>query len=161
MSPGIDISPLKGLVPADMIDLSSRNFGPLSAVIVAKLIERYRPQLASFAIDKNAILTEGAQYVAEMLKTNDDIKTLDIRFCALGPEGIALIADALCVNTSVDKVLALANHLGKEGAKSMVAVLENTQSLRYVDLQDNLFPPEDKTALRNAASKVPGLKIHV
>ena len=159
MSPGIHIPPLKGLAPADTIDLSSRNFGPMSAAIVAGLIERYRPQLVSLAIDKNGILTEGAHHFAEMLKSNDDIKTLDVRFCSLGPEGMACLSEALKVNTSVECVLALSNRLGLQGAKDFESVLHHTTTLRYVDLQDNLFPAESKAALLGAAEKVPGLTL--
>jgi Ran GTPase-activating protein (RanGAP) involved in mRNA processing and transport len=163
MSPGIDIRPLKGLVPADQINLSSRNFGLLSALVVAKLVKAYKPQLVEFAIDRNALKYEGAAEVAEMLKTNDDIRTLDVRFCALGPEGIKVLCEALKVNTSVEKVLALANNLGEHGAKAVEDLLRtkpDPETLRHFDLQDNLFPSENKKALRDLASKrAPNLRL--
>jgi len=161
MSPGIDIHRLKGVVPADVIDFSSRHLGPLSAAIIAKLIERYRPQLHSLEIDKNAILKEGAKYIAEMLKTNDEIKTLDVRFCSLGPEGMAALVEALQVNTSVDRLLAISNHLGSKGAEVFHGALLPTSSLRFITLQDNLIPPEAMAALRDAAAKVPGLQLNL
>ena len=59
-TPGIAVHPLKGVEAADKIMLASRNFGPLSTVVVTKLVGRYRPQLHEFAIPKNPILAEGA-----------------------------------------------------------------------------------------------------
>ena len=103
------LPPLKGLEPADQVQLAGRNFGPLSTMIIANLFTRFRPNVADFQIDRNPILREGAIVVGEMLRANDDIKSLDVRFCALGPGGASGLADALRHNTSVERVLALAN----------------------------------------------------
>ena len=157
LNPGINLPPLKGLVPAENIDLSARSYGPLSAVMVCKFIEAYRPAVAALAIDKNAILAEGAAALGEMLKDNDDIRMLDVRFCALGPEGITAIAEGLKVNTSVEKLLALTNHLGADSIEPMRSLIEHSTSLKYIDVQDNLFPPQGKKALREAADQKPGL----
>ena len=112
MTPGLAIRPLKGVVPSDQIDLSSRHFGVLSTLLVCKLMRHYKPQLVELAVDKNPLLAEGAAEIADMLKTNDDIRVLDVRFCALGPDGIKVLAEALRVNTSVERVLALSNNVG-------------------------------------------------
>lgn len=106
---GMYLPPLKGLEPADQVQLAGRNFGPLSTMIIANLFTRFRPNVADFQIDRNPILREGAIVVGEMLRANDDIKSLDVRFCALGPGGASGLADALRHNTSVERVLALAN----------------------------------------------------
>ena len=152
--------PLKGMVPADMVDLHSRQFGPLSALIVSNLILKYRPQIVELQIDKNPIEAAGAAEVAKMIKVNDDIKVLDVRFCALRQEGMAVIAEALRVNSSVTKVLALSNRLGNDGARAVEAMLQEPYcALRHLDIQDNLIEPGIKTALKEAAKKHPGLTL--
>lgn len=108
---GIPIPVLKGLKANELIDLSGRKFGPLSAAIIARLISTYRPVLTELGIDRNPIRSEGAAEIAEMLKTNNDIKELDIRFCGMGTEGTKHIAAALQVNTSVERVLMLQNQV--------------------------------------------------
>jgi len=145
---GMYLPPLKGLEPADMVQLAGRNFGPLSTMIIANLFTRFRPNVTDFQIDRNPILREGAVVVGEMLRANDDIKSLDVRFCALGPGGASGLADALRHNTSVERVLALANDMGEEGAKAIMSMLKENTTLRYLDIQDNLFSPASKQALR-------------
>jgi hypothetical protein len=153
LNPGIAIPALKGLVPAENIDMQSRNYGPLSALVICRLIDNYRPQVTQFALDKNAILAEGAVEVAEMLKKNDDIKLLDLRFCALGPEGMIVVCEALKVNTSVEKFLCLTNHLGPDGAKALLDLLQHNTNLKHINVEDNLFPPQFKKQLHEAASE--------
>ena len=96
-----------------------------------------------------------------MLKSNDDIRVLDVRFCALGPEGITILCEALKANTSVERVLALANNLGGDGCAAIEKLLEkktDKDQIKYLDLQDNLFPSVQKTSLRATAAKVsPGM----
>ena len=143
------------MLPADQIDLASRQFGPLSCSIVVQLIQRYRPPIWELALDKNPIHPEGAAELAKMLATNDDIKLLDVRFCGLHAEGIAALCDALRVNTSVNKVLALCNNLNAEGAAAIEALLRDPNcSLQYIDVQDNFFPPPAKATLVELGAKI-------
>jgi hypothetical protein len=48
--------------------------GPLSAEMIARLITNYLPDLPTLRIDNNPILPQGMTAIAEMLKTNDDIR---------------------------------------------------------------------------------------
>ena len=162
---GIQVPPLKGMVPAEVVDMGSRHFGPLSAIVVCKLIERYRPPVTKLVLDKNPILPEGGAAVASMVKANDDIKILEAKFCSLGPEGIGFITDALKVNSSLEHVSVLANNLGPDGAKAIMALLQHmsslaNMSLKSIDVQDNLFPPESRKEIREYGDKI-GLKMVV
>lgn len=157
-SPGIDVAALKGAVTGESIDFQSRNLGPLSAFIIGKMIDKYRPPVSELALLKNAILKEGAVHIAEMLKNNDDIKVLDLRFCALYPEGMRLICDALQVNTSVETALLLTNSVGQEGARAVDDMLtyfeRHSTTMRHLDIQDNLIAPATKDALREKGEKL-------
>jgi hypothetical protein len=108
---GIPIPQLKGLKPNEMIDLSSRRLGALSAHIIARLIQAYRPQLIELGIDRNPLKAEGIIPIGEMLKGSDDIKEVDLRFCGLGHEGAVTLASALRINTSVERCLLLHNQV--------------------------------------------------
>jgi hypothetical protein len=60
--------------------------GPLSAEMIARLITNYLPDLPTLRIDNNPILPQGMTAIAEMLKTNDDIRTLTLtRRCSTRP----------------------------------------------------------------------------
>jgi len=150
---GIPIPQLKGLKPNELIDLSSRRFGPLSATVIARLIQSYRPQLIELGIDRNPLKAEGTAAIAEMLKTNDDIKELDVRFCGLGPEGAIVLANALRVNTSVERVLMLQNQVGDVGAKAFIDMLPHNNSLHLLSFQDNQLNNASKAALEEAGRK--------
>ena len=76
-------------------DLGGLRFGPLSALIVSKLIHAMRPEITSLVLDRNPLKPEGAVAVAEMLRENDDIKELHMRFCNIGPKGMEALANAL------------------------------------------------------------------
>ena len=73
--------------------------------------------------------------------------------------GLSVLVDGLKVNTSVEKVLVLSNHLGPEGAKLVESLLKSTTTLKHIDVQDNLFPKEGKEAIREAAAKLPGFTL--
>jgi len=147
---GIPIPQLKGLKPNELIDLSSRRFGPLSAEIIARLIQAYRPVLIELGIDRNPLKEAGTAAIAEMIKTNDDIKELDLRFCGLGPEGAVILANALRINTSVERCLMLQNQVGDAGTKAFIDMLPHNKSLNLLGFQDNLLNAASKEALEEA-----------
>ena len=91
--------------------------------------------------------------LAEMLKSNDDVKELHLRFCSLGPAGTSAIAQALRTNSSVEVVYLVTNKVGDDGAEALMAMLPYNASLRELHLQDNLFAPKTKEALKEAAKK--------
>ena len=157
---GIPIPQLKGLQPKELIDLASRRFGPVSAALIAELISRCRPVLFELGLDRNPLRAEGVSHIAEMLKTNDDIRELDLRFCSMHAEGAKALAAALRVNTSVERALLLANQLGAEGAQHLIDMLPHNKSLKFIGVQDNLLNEESKAALREASAKY-GITIKV
>lgn len=162
---GIDIAPLKGIQAGEKIDLESRSVGPFSSYLISKMMEKYRPQVSELIMLKNPIRPEGAGFLAEMIKGNDDVKLLDLRFCALGPEGFKLICNALKVNTSVEKALLLTNSVSSEGAKAFDDLLAHIEShgtsLRYIDIQDNLIAPDLKALFKEKASSMKFLRLIV
>ena len=150
-SQGVPVLQLKGFKPKELIDLSSRRLGPLSASLIARLITNCRPVLLELGLERNPLKAEGMAYIAEMLKTNDDVRDLDLRFCAIHAEGMKALADALKINTSVDRVFLLANQIGYEGAKTIIEMLPHNKSIKYIGAQDNMINEMGKAALRQAA----------
>ena len=150
-SQGVPVLQLKGFKPKELIDLSSRRLGPLSASLIARLITNCRPVLLELGLERNPLKAEGMAYIAEMLKTNDDVRDLDLRFCAIHAEGMKALADALKINTSVDRVYLLANQIGYEGAKTIIEMLPHNKSIKYIGAQDNMINEMGKAALRQAA----------
>lgn len=96
--------------------------------------------------------------LAEMLKSNDDIKVLSLRYCALGAQGAVTLSAALKVNTSVETCILVGNQIGDDGADAIISLMQNTASLRRLDVQDNQLSPQKKTAIKEAASKCKSLE---
>ena len=78
---------------------------------------------------------------------------LDLRFCAMGPEGAAALAAALKVNTSVESLLLLCNSLKDAGGEALLEMLPHNASLREIGLQDNKFSEAMKSKLKACARK--------
>jgi len=57
------------------------------------------------------------------------------------------------MNTSIETCLALKNDIGPEGAKAVETMLTYNSTLRIVDIQDNLVPPDQKKSLAETAQK--------
>ena len=102
-------------------DLGGLRFGPLSALIVSKLIHAMRPEITSLVLDRNPLKPEGAVAVAEMLRENDDIKELHMRFCNIGPKGMEALANALEVRAPCARIV-LAACLARVDTRACLAV---------------------------------------
>lgn len=113
------------------------------------------PDLTALRLDHNPISKDGMASIGEMLKVNQDIRELHLRFCALGANGTSLLAAALRVNTSVEEVYMLGNQIGDEGAEALLSVVPQS-SLRRLEVQDNLISPQNKQKLQELGSKSDG-----
>ena len=58
-SVGVPLAPLKGAEPAHSLDMSGLRLGPLSAGLICKLINTFRPDLTALRLDSNPLLEEG------------------------------------------------------------------------------------------------------
>jgi hypothetical protein len=158
---GLYLPSLKGLEASHSLDMGALRFGPLTAEVMGRLLDAYRPDLTSLRLDHNPIAAGGMAAIADMLKTNEDIKEVHLRFCSLGPEGTQVLAAALKVNTCIEEVCMLGNQMGDEGCKALIAAVPHTTALRSLQVQDNLISPNQKEALLAAGAMRGGLTILV
>ena len=158
-SPGLYLPPLKGLEPAHSYDMNGMRFGPLTLEVLSRLITQYHPDMTHLRLDSNPVGNAGMAAICEMLKTNDDIKELHMRYCGLGASGTQILANALKANSSVEVVVIIGNQIGDEGARALCDVLPHTVALRSISLQDNLVSPPAQKTLREAGDKKAGLEV--
>ena len=77
----------------------------------------------------------GAKLLAEGLKTNRTVTTLDLSDCHISDEGLGNIAEALKVNKTLQKLLLGLNPaVTPNGAKKLAEALKKNKSLRSVSL---------------------------
>jgi len=72
----------------------------------------------------NQIGDEGAATLAEALKHNTSLTTLDLRGNRIGDEGAAMLAEAVQHNTSLTTLNLAGNRIGDEGAATLAKALE-------------------------------------
>jgi len=158
---GVPLAKLKGLEASHVADLGGQRLGPLSALLVANLIDTYRPELTSLVLDRNPIKAEGAAAIGEMLTRNDDIKELHLRYCNMGADGVTTLAKALRLNSSVERLYIICNQAAEQGCAALVEMLEHNHSLTLIHMDDNLLAPESKQKVLALAAGRNGLTIDV
>merc|ERR1712096_569572 len=70
---------------------------------------------------------QGAVALAEALKTNTTVQTIDLGSNRIGPEGAVALAEALKTNTTVQKIDLGSNSIGPEGAVALAEALKTNR----------------------------------
>jgi len=147
----IPIRLLKGEEVVGTMDLTNRGFGPLSGVVIAKLLEVFNPEVDKLVLDRNP-LAEGVASIAEFMRSNRYMKELHLDCVGMNAQLTAKLAEALQQNTTLKKLHMLMNTAGQTGAKAIEEMLGHNTSITFVDIRDNRLPPASKEALSALAA---------
>jgi hypothetical protein len=112
----LPVKKLKGTDPVETLDLSSKNLGVASAVVIASLIS-VNGALTSLDLSSNWLC--GLEDYGRGTYT---------------AEGITAIADALRVNGRLTKISLANNRLGEEGTKAICEALGQNKMLKELDI---------------------------
>jgi hypothetical protein len=93
--------------------------------------------LTSINLDYNQIGAEGASALADALKMNRTLKSINLCVNAIGNEGASALADALKVNTAVTTINLRYNRIGNEGALTLADPLKVNTSVTCINLDNN------------------------
>jgi len=96
-----------------------------------------------------SINSEKAKVLAEALKTNRTMTTLEIEDDNIGDEGAKAFAEALKTNNILMTLNLAGNKIGVEGAKAFAEALKNNNKLMTLNLGNNTIGDEGATALVN------------
>lgn len=88
--------------------------------------------------------------IARRLKVDQNLHTLDLAKNRLLPPDIQSLADALQHNRTLSALSLAGNGLNTAAIPALSNLLANAHSVQKLDLSDNLFTPEEKTALQQA-----------
>jgi len=72
--------------------------------------------------------------LAEALKTNTTITTLDLSYNDIGHEGAKALAEALKNNTTITTLDLVGNPIGDEGPKALAEALETNMTITKLDI---------------------------
>jgi Ran GTPase-activating protein (RanGAP) involved in mRNA processing and transport len=140
----LPVKKLKGTDPVEMLDLSGKNLGVASAVVIASLIS-VNGGLTVTNLLHNSLDAESAKMLAEVAKQKSislcgirrDQTTADFSEEYLKPPDTILLASDLsqAVVTGALTMLFLAqNMLGEEGTKAICEALEQNKTLKELDI---------------------------
>ena len=112
----LPVKKLKGTDPVETLDLSGKNLGVASVVVIASLVS-VNGSLTSLNLSSNQLcgldIFKRGTYTAE---------------------GITAIADALRVNGALTKLSLADNNLMEEGTKAICEALEKNKTLKELDI---------------------------
>ena len=83
---------------------------------------------------------EGSRALAEALKTNGALTTLDLMGNSIGDEGARALAEALKTNGALTTLNLQGNSIGTEGARALAEALKTNGALTELDLRQNSIP---------------------
>ena len=122
----LPIKKLKGTDPVESIDLSGKNLGPASAVVIASLIGD-NGALTALTLSYNKLEDEGISAICKGVQSNKESKLISLDLTR--------------------------NYCGPAGAKSVAAMVAVVASLTAADLRNNDLDKAAKRALRAAVKK--------
>ena len=106
----LPVKKLKGTDPVEMLDLSGKNLGVASAVVIASLIS-VNGALTKLSLAQNKLEEEGTKAICEALEQNTTLKELDIsgdhngsNINIGGRAGAKHVAKMLGVNGALTKI---------------------------------------------------------
>ncbi|KAG0294741.1 hypothetical protein BGZ97_004993, partial [Linnemannia gamsii] len=128
------------LVPADT------NFSNLKHLLIGgfdsdafidKFYMVHAPTLTTLVLPSNSIRGNGAQALAEALKTNKTLTTLALDNNQIGDNGAKALAEALRTNKTLITLTLIINKIGDNGAQALAEALKTNKTLATLDLGNN------------------------
>lgn len=164
----------------EILYLGCNNIGQAGAAALAGTLAQAAPNISGLWLKRNPLGTDGALSIAAMLRSNQQLRVLDLVNTDIGATGVHAIVDVLCKanhglqslylsgnglgpDSAADlarllrqapqiKALYLSvNHLGDDGAIELAAALRSNRSLQSLELASNSIGPAGMQALLEAA----------
>ncbi len=149
----LPVKKLKGTDPVETLDLSGKQLGVASAVVIASLICA-NGGLTSLDLSHNALCNtfggtytaEGITAIADALRVNGALTSVDLRGIWLGDEGWGAIFAAICGNKD-SKIMSIdvsGENIGPAGVKLIAEALRTsvTGALTSIKLKGNKLGDE-------------------
>eukprot|EP00808_Paulinella_micropora_P018556 g67841.t1 len=131
------------------LNLKSGGLGPAEAAILAELL-KVNKTLQTLDISWNSIGAQGAEHIAEALKVNNTVQTLNLYGNNIGPDGAKAIGKALEVNATLILIDLQSNLIGSAGAQHIAKALEVNNTVQTLYLGGNKIGPDGAKAIGKA-----------
>ncbi|KAF9536937.1 hypothetical protein EC957_009341 [Mortierella hygrophila] len=98
----------------------------------------------------NSIGSDGAKALAEALKTNSALTTLNLHNSSIGDDGAKALAEALKTNSALTTLNLHNNSTGSDGAKALAEALKTNSALTTLNLRYSSIGSDGAKALAEA-----------
>jgi Ran GTPase-activating protein (RanGAP) involved in mRNA processing and transport len=137
----LPVKKLKGTDPVETLDLSGKNLGVASAVVIASLIS-VNGALTKLSLAKNELGEEGTKAICEALEQNKSLKELDISGDRFGNRGSNIgasagakhVAKMLGVNGGLTALDLSCNDLNDEGVSAVCEAIQSNKETKLASL---------------------------
>ena len=106
--------------------------------------------LNRYSIDEPTIDAPGVEALAEGLRTNGALKTLDLSSNSIGDAGAQALAEALKTNEALTQLFLRSNSIGDAGAQALAEALKTNEALTMLDVDFNSIGDAGAQALDEA-----------
>ncbi|KAF9352239.1 hypothetical protein BGX26_009906 [Mortierella sp. AD094] len=107
--------------------------------------------LTTLDLRSNSIGGNGAQALFETLKTNSTLTTLDLRSNSIGDNGAQVLSEALKTNSTLTTLDLENSSIGDNGAQALSEALKTNSTLTTLDLQSNMIRDSGAQALHQVS----------
>ncbi|KAF9280109.1 hypothetical protein BGZ68_007479 [Mortierella alpina] len=113
--------------------------GSVGAKEIANIAEvlKTNSTLTSLDLRANSIGDNGAKALAEALKTNSTLTTLNLRYNSIGDSGGQALVEALMTNSTLTTLDLAHNSIGDNGGQALGEALKTNSTLTTLDLSGN------------------------
>lgn len=121
------------------LDLTCNHIGPLGMQELCKML-LFDQRLESLLCATNDLGSEGAAYLANVLKGNYTLRELDLEGNQIGPDAASMLVEQLAENNRTLECINLAwNELGEHGANELADALKKNESITNIRLDGNMI----------------------
>ncbi|XP_025904082.1 leucine-rich repeat-containing protein 74A [Nothoprocta perdicaria] len=132
------------------LNISNNHLGTKGAEAIAKLLLDNMSYLQVLQLSGNNFGEETAQYFADALTSNYQVKELDLSHNEFSEKGGQLLGQMLASNETLELLNLSWNHLSMKGAIALGTGLKSNGTLKTLDLSWNGFGNEGAKALGEA-----------
>ncbi|KAG0196550.1 hypothetical protein BGX28_009996, partial [Mortierella sp. GBA30] len=152
----MDLVKLSGLQSKRLSHFPKISFEVLWGICEEKEVRRLaetlktNSTLTTLDLSSNSIGENGAIALSEALKTNSTLTTLHLKRNSIGDNGAVALSEALNTNSTVTTLNLSYNSIGDNGAVALSETLKTNSTLTILDLRNNSIRDDGVVALSEA-----------
>mmetsp|Transcript_7889 Transcript_7889/g.15665 ORF Transcript_7889/g.15665 Transcript_7889/m.15665 type:complete len:394 (-) Transcript_7889:45-1226(-) len=129
------------------IDLQNNFIGPVGAGLLARLLQQNKT-IVELSLYNNCLGQQGVEVLAQALSKPDcALQCLDLGWNDIGAEGADSLAEILKTNRSIKRLYLQNNSIGTDGLKPLAAAVETNSTLEILDIGFNQVTESNLGAL--------------